>query len=131
MVSTNGIEVDTMEASQAAKRRRHDASLKQAVLEQCAAPGASVASIALAHGLNANLVHKWRREARPAPAGLGSTHDVGPEPRFIAVTLPPAVQPTAAEVVQLELRRGTLTVNCTWPVSSMPQCAAWLREILR
>ncbi|RCW72421.1 transposase [Pseudorhodoferax soli] len=131
MVSTNGIEVDTMEASQPAKRRRHDASLKQAVLEQCAAPGASVASIALAHGLNANLVHKWRREARPAPAGLGSTHDVGPEPRFIAVTLPPAVQRTAAEVVQLELRRGTLTVNCTWPVSSMSQCAAWLREILR
>lgn len=79
MVSTNGIEVDIMEASQSVKRRRHDASLKQAVVEQCAEPGASVASIALAHGLNANLVHKWRREARPAPVGLGSTHDVGPE----------------------------------------------------
>ena len=63
MVSTNGIKVDTMEASQAAKRRRHDASLKQEVLEQCAAPGASVASIALAHGLNANLVHKWSNRA--------------------------------------------------------------------
>lgn len=131
MVSTNGFEVDTMEVSQAAKRRRHDASLKQAVLEQCAAPGASVASIALAHGLNANLVHKWRREARPVPACLGSLEDDGPEPRFVAVSLPPPVQPTVAEVVQLELRRGALTVNCTWPVSAIPQCAAWLREILR
>lgn len=131
MVSTNGIEVDTMEASQAAERRRHDASLKQAVLEQCAAPGASVANIALAHGLNANLVHKWRREARPAPGGLGSLDDVGPEPRFVAVSLPPPVQPTVAEMVQLELRRGALTVSCTWPVSAMLQCEAWLREILR
>lgn len=90
-----------------------------------------VASIALAHGLNAKLVHIWRREARPAPAGLGSIDDVGPEPRFVAVSLPPPVQPTVAEVVQMEQRRGALTVNCTWPVSAMPQCAAWLREILR
>lgn len=131
MVSTNEIEVDTMEASQAAKRRRHDASLKQAVLEQCAAPGASVASIALAHGLNANLVHKWRREARPAPAGYSALDDASSEPRFVAVSLPAPMQSPAAETVQLELRRGALTVSCAWPVSAMPQCAAWLREILR
>ncbi|WP_114472703.1 IS66-like element accessory protein TnpA [Pseudorhodoferax soli] len=120
-----------MEAPQAAKRRRHDAGLKQSVLDECAAPGASVASVALAHGLNANLVHKWRREARPASAGRDQLDEVGPEPRFIAVSLPPPVQPTVAEAVQLELRRGALTVSCTWPVSAMPQCAAWLREILR
>ena len=120
-----------MQEAKIANRRRHAGELKRRVLDECAQPGASVARVALANGLNANLVHKWRREARPAPAGLGSTHDVGPEPRFIAVTLPPAVQRTAAEVVQLELRRDTLTVNCTWPVSSMSQCAAWLREILR
>jgi len=122
MVSTNGNQVDTMETSQVAKRRRHDASLKRAVLEQCAAPGASVASIALAHGLNANLVHKWRREARPTSPALGSSHDVGPEPRFVALNLPPPVQPTVAEVVQLELRRGALTK----PVADLLH--AWLLQ---
>jgi transposase len=120
-----------MEAPKAAKRRRHDAGLKQTVLDECAALGASVASVALAHGLNANLVHKWRREARPGASGHGALNEVGPEPRFVAVSLPPPLQPPIAEVVQLELRRGGLTVNCTWPVSAMPQCAAWLREILR
>ncbi len=44
-------------------RRRHSRDLKAAVLAECNEPGASVAAIALAHGLNANLVHKWRRKA--------------------------------------------------------------------
>ncbi|WP_457334889.1 transposase [Rhizobacter sp. P5_C2] len=32
-------------------RRRHDAELKARALEACAAPGASVAQVAMAHGL--------------------------------------------------------------------------------
>ena len=43
-------------------RRRYGAELKQQILAQCAEPGASVASIALSHGINANVVHKLRRE---------------------------------------------------------------------
>lgn len=42
-------------------RRRYDACLKQQILAQCAEPGASVARIALSHGINANVVRKWRR----------------------------------------------------------------------
>jgi transposase len=41
------------------QRRRHDAQLKARVLAACRAPGASVSAVALAHGLNANLVRKW------------------------------------------------------------------------
>ncbi|MCF8154777.1 MAG: transposase [Rhodoferax sp.] len=37
-------------------RRRYDAELKQQILIQCDEPGASVASIALSHGINANVV---------------------------------------------------------------------------
>ena len=45
-------------------RRRHSAQLKASVLEQCAVPGASVAKVAMSHGLNANVVHGWRKLAR-------------------------------------------------------------------
>ena len=55
-----------MQDAKPATRRRHDADLKARVLEACAAPGASVARVAMAHGLNANLVHKWRRGQRQA-----------------------------------------------------------------
>lgn len=34
-------------------------AFKQAVVQKCSEPGTSVAAVALANGLNANLVHKW------------------------------------------------------------------------
>ena len=39
------------------KRRRYSAELKAEVLAQCEAPGASVAKVAMSHGINANVVH--------------------------------------------------------------------------
>lgn len=44
------------------KRQRHSPQFKQQVVAACAEPGASVAGIALAHGLNANILRKWIRE---------------------------------------------------------------------
>ncbi|MCD5973007.1 transposase [Pseudomonas quasicaspiana] len=42
-------------------RRSYSKSFKAQVIQECAEPGASIASIALSHSLNANLVHKWIR----------------------------------------------------------------------
>ena len=44
-----------------APRRQHERSFKAELVEQCLMPGASVAAIALAGGVNANLLFKWRR----------------------------------------------------------------------
>ena len=79
-----------METRTKAPRRRHSEELKARVLAACAEPGASVAAVAQAHGLNANLVHKWRRgcgapmynATRPAR----SAATAGAE--FIALALP-------------------------------------------
>ena len=46
--------------SKSAPRRRHSAEFKAEVLAACDEPGASISAVALAHGLNANLVRKWR-----------------------------------------------------------------------
>ena len=43
-------------------RRQHDRSFKAELVEQCLVPGASVAAVALAGGINANLLFKWRRD---------------------------------------------------------------------
>jgi transposase len=47
------------QTSQPLSRRRHGAKFKTAVIAACREPGASVAAVAQAHGLNANLVRKW------------------------------------------------------------------------
>lgn len=124
-------EVDTMQIK-SAPRRRHAAELKSRVLAACNEPGASVAAVALAHGLNANLVHKWRRGvapvARPA-ASSGAGHVAG---EFIALALPRReAVPAAPPDIRIELRRGTTSVAVSWPVAAADQCAAWLRGWLR
>lgn len=42
-----------------APRRVHSAEFKAQVIAQCREPGASVAAVAMAHGVNANVVRKW------------------------------------------------------------------------
>lgn len=102
-------------------RRRHSAQLKEQVLAECARPGASVAAVAMSHGLNANVVHKWRRQA----AGTVSS----PVASFVPVSVTPALREDP--VIRIELRRGVTTVNVAWPVAAAGECAAWLRELLK
>jgi transposase len=42
-------------------RKRRSAAEKRLIVEQTCEPGASVARVARAHGLNANVVFHWRR----------------------------------------------------------------------
>jgi transposase len=51
-------------------RRYFSKAHREAVVAKCLAPGASLAAVALANGLNANLVRKWvrRNQARHALA---------------------------------------------------------------
>jgi transposase len=98
------------------------------VLAACAEPGASVAAIALAHGLNTNLVHKWRRQA-PRAAGKSSaatTSGLLPAPGSEFVALP-----LAAAEIRVEIRCGTTSVAVHWPLSAAGECAAWLGAWLR
>lgn len=109
------------------QRRRHDPQFKRQVLAQCAEPGASVAQIALSHGLNANLVHKWRRLAGSALRPPVTTE-------FIPIALTPTPAPSAVlpvQPIELDLQRGALCVRVRWPAGESAACAAWLRELLR
>ena len=118
--------------SKGATRRRHGDELKAKVLIECDEPGASVAAVAQAHGLNANLVHKWRRERRPRSGANEATRiDDKVAGAFVALQLP--VPPTAqpAPDIRIELRRGATTINIAWPGQAAGECAAWLRDWLR
>ena len=43
-------------------RRTHSEAFKQSLIEACGEPGASVAGVALANGINANPLRRWMRE---------------------------------------------------------------------
>jgi transposase len=117
--------------SKGATRRRHGDELKAKVLIECGRPGASVAAVAQSHGLNANLVHKWRRQGRRREAALATPDDDKMAGAFVALQLPapPTQQPVPD--IRIELRRGATTIAIAWPGPAAGECAAWLREWLR
>lgn len=115
-----------VDASRLVSRRRYSAELKAEVLAQCAAPGASVAKVAMSHGINANVVHHWRQLARE-----GGPKVAPPRSEFIPVPLTAAANAAADGDIRIELRRGATALTIRWPVAAGAECAAWLRELLR
>jgi transposase len=139
-------------------RRRHGAELKAKVLAACNEPGASIAAVALSHGLNANLVRKWlvgrglKRTGIPVPVAVKASAAattppaaaplLAAEARFLPIELAvpaPATRAESAyqtdttrvvpEPIHIELRRGALHLSVRWPSSAADDCTAWLREL--
>ena len=50
-------------------RQRYSHELKRQIVEASLTPGASIAAVAQAHGINANLLHKWRWRYRHGEFG--------------------------------------------------------------
>ena len=116
------------------RRRNHSAEFKAQVVAACGQPGVSIAAIAMANGVNANLARRWviasergdRVQVAAVAAGVAS-------PAFVPLQLP--LQPTdsdpAPAEIRIELRRGATAINVSWPCTAAAQCAAWMRELLR
>ena len=115
------------------RRRRHSAEFKAAVIGECLRPGVSIAAVALAHGLNANMLRKWVIDAehkgvRPTAAPAPVAQVPMPSPSFVPLAL--AAPPIDADI-RIELQRNGTTVKLVWPAAAARDCAAWLSEWLR
>lgn len=119
------------------RRRTHSAQFKARVMQACRQAGVSVASVALSHGLNANLVRRWlngRGTSCGSAVALGAAQPVqgsttGVAAAFVPVQLGTA-DPTPRDI-RLELRRGAATIVVNWPAREAAACGSWLLEWLR
>jgi transposase-like protein len=115
--------------------RRHSADFKARVVAACRQPGVSIASVALANGLNANLLRRWvvetERVSVMAPDRSGTEAAASQLPAFVAVQMPATPTAPVSPDIHIELSRGPTTITMRWPASQASACAAWLREMLR
>jgi transposase-like protein len=105
-----------------------------------------MASVALANGLNANVLRRWVNEhetsksialATPLATSFAAKPSDGksaqptpvPLPAFIPVELGHDSAPV--QDITIELRTGAVLLNITWPVSAASQCAAWVAAVIR
>ncbi len=114
---------------------RYSDEFKRQVVTTCLEPGVSTAAVALANGLNANLLRRWVVEATQRSGALRSKATtpapIHNHPTFIPVKFdpPPAASASPADI-RLELQHGATTVHIHWPLQASSQCAQWLREVL-
>ena len=123
-----------MASTSIARRRRqtYEPELKARLVSTCLQPGVSIAAIALANQLNANLLRRWVREheERQDIAAGGTPAVVRAAPALVPVTLQTADAPPAGDI-RCEIRHHHTVIHVTWPLSQASACAQWLREILR
>ncbi|MGH8252835.1 MAG: IS66-like element accessory protein TnpA [Steroidobacteraceae bacterium] len=114
------------------RRRTHSAEFKAQVVASCRQPGVSIAAVAMANGVNANLARRWVVAAEQGSTGgerlVAFVSGVAQPPAFVPVQLPCA-QP--APDIHIELRRGATAITVRWPIAEAAQCAVWMRELLR
>nr|WP_163500518.1 transposase [Halomonas socia] len=108
--------------------RRYTPEFRAKIVTACLQGDASIAQVALQHGLNTNLVQTWIRKAR-------RQSQLPAVPDFVPLSVPPPapdlpMSATASAEIRIEVpsARGTITVH--WPVVEAAQCAQWLKGLL-
>jgi transposase len=136
-VSTNnsGGHVNTISKQVADGRRRrrlHSAEFKAEAVGACMQAGVSMAAVAMARGINANLLRRWVRAEEERDGGPALASVQAPSaPAFVPLQLPTATATAAPSDIRIELRRGATSISVTWPTHSAAECAAWMRELIR
>ncbi|MBV6272406.1 transposase [Alcaligenaceae bacterium CGII-47] len=112
-------------------RRSYSLALKTQILQECSKPGVSIAGVALSHGINPNIVHKWRMNVRRGELVVPDTQGFIP----VNVQAQPVVRgeqmTSPSATIQVEVQRGAVHARIRWPVQAGGECATWLRDLLR
>jgi transposase len=111
------VDTSVLEPAGRRRRRKHSAEFKAELIRACQQPGVSSAAIALANGLNANMLRRWvncAEQLESAAAPARPLPPPPPPPEFVPLKLP-APQPQTD--IRIELQRGGVSVSVSWPVS--------------
>jgi transposase len=118
-----------------ATKRRHSAAFKRKILELIEQPGASVTGVALEHGVNSNLVFKWRRAklTRKLPAGPARQTVLLPvsvDPQESFLTVPPGDRPAVVKegVIEIHLAGARLVLRGSVDPTNLRSVVLALRQ---
>nr|WP_228732670.1 MULTISPECIES: transposase [Pseudomonas] len=103
------------------QRTSHPKPFNAQVVQECLQPGVLMASVALRHGINANLVRKCIPVYRDGqPPAL---------PAFVPMKLESLKQPIQQQPVSIEIPFGQQKLTVKWPSLDPDGCARFTREL--
>lgn len=113
-------------------KRTYSADTKTALLAACRAPGASIAAVASANSMNANVLHRWLKESvQPGGQTEVSSSEPADMPAFIPVPLLTQTAGPVERTLCVEVRKGSLTMTVSWPMSAASEFAHWSATVLK
>lgn len=104
------------------QRTSYPKPFKAQVVQECLQPDVSIASIALRHGINANLVRKWIPLYRDRQQAL---------PAFVPLTIKPESAPAQPTLARIEIPFKQQTLTVTWPTVDPDGCARFIRGLVK
>ena len=117
-------------------RRTHSPEFKAVVLAACRQPGASIAAVALAHGINANVVHKWlagigmkRSSGQLSSAAQSPVAPVQFLPVGLGTSCLAASVSAKDQDIRLDLDLGAMQIKLHCNRGSAPSAAALLHAL--
>jgi len=94
------------------RRRVHSDAFKRKMVELSLVPGASVAAIALEHGINANLLFGWRNaHLKSSGDGLADRKDAAGPATLLPVEVVASTLPVAAPAVPTSRPPGSIEIE--------------------
>lgn len=112
-----------MNASSSTRRRRrqHSLEFKQGLVRLCQ-PGVSISAVALANGVNANLLRRWINQYRSGIA-LPATHKPA---RLVPIQVDMASEVQVDDVIEISIQKNNTRINIRWPGHQAHACTQWL-----
>ncbi|HCG6132303.1 IS66-like element accessory protein TnpA [Vibrio parahaemolyticus] len=97
-------------------RRQYTPEFRAKLVALCAQPEWSVARVAREHGINANLLHKWRRAAESV------VHPITERPAFMPVPIP-----SSRNTATVHFELNGLSID--WPLAHIDLAIPWMRAL--
>ena len=110
------------------RRRQYSSEFRADLIKAASQPGVSVAAVALANGMNANLLRRWIKMAQSRENLVTAMAASLPVEGFVPLSMP---SPGSDRDVRIELSRGAMSIKVNWPISAAGACAVWVREVMR
>ncbi|MBN3967631.1 transposase [Pseudomonas gregormendelii] len=101
------------------QRSSYPKPFKGQVVQECLQPGASISSVAITHGINANVIRKWLPVYRDRSAAA--------LPAFVPLRASPKRSAEALAIIELSVGEQSITVK--WPTSDPEGCARFIRGL--
>ena len=108
------------------RRRRHTPEFKRQLVALCQ-PGVSTSAVALAHGVNTNLLRRWIAQY----SGEHPSQAIAASAKLVAVQVDMPTETPVDDAIEISIQKNSTRISIRWPGSQAQACGQWIGEWIK